>query len=235
MEFERWYTTIPPVTRTFLTAAVVTSLAVTYEFVNPLDLYLNWALILEKQQWWRLITCFVFFDRLGVNLFFNLHFLYITSRRLEEHFFGVPGGYCLMLLLGAGALTTCASWVDMPFMSYPFTMMVLYIWSRRYPEENVQLYWLFTVSATYFPYVMIGLSYAFGNFGTTRLDAVGMLVGHVLWYLADIFPLIAGFSPLHAPAAFLAMFAAGPREAGLRAQEPQQPAAVVGNDLQPRG
>ena len=74
------YRSIPVVTRVYLTLACLTSGAVTFEFVTPLNLYLNYRLIWQKYQIWRLLTNFLFFDRITIHLFFHMHFLYAPSR-----------------------------------------------------------------------------------------------------------------------------------------------------------
>lgn len=77
--FEAWYKSIPVITRTYLTLAAITSAAVTFELLSPLNLYLNFFLAFKKMELWRLITNFVFLDKFGINFIFHVYFLYVKK------------------------------------------------------------------------------------------------------------------------------------------------------------
>lgn len=106
--FEQWYAEIPIVTRTFLTLSTITALAVTFDLLSPLSLYLNYGLVFGEGQVWRLGTSFLFFDRISVNFVFHVYFLYFYCRRLEEHsFHGRGADFLYMMLLGATSMLVC--------------------------------------------------------------------------------------------------------------------------------
>lgn len=209
MDIEQWYFGIPLVTRVFLTLSVAVSIAVSYDVVTPLNLIYSPTLVFQEKQYWRLITSLVFFDKMSISCFFHLHFLYMFSRRLEEHFYlGNSLQYLYTLVRGAAALMALSSFVHMPFPSGPLVMMILYLWSRRYPDEQMSLYFVFTVNAPYLPLMMLAISYAMSGESIHHLyvDLAGMLVGHVLWYFSDVFPKIAGFDPMVLPKFIRGMF-----------------------------
>ena len=70
------YLEMPPVTRAYTTACVITTLAVQLEVVSPFQLYYNPVLITRNYQLWRLVTTFLFFGTFGFNFFFNMIFTY---------------------------------------------------------------------------------------------------------------------------------------------------------------
>eukprot|EP00659_Diplonema_papillatum_P004495 gene4495-6965_t len=180
------YFSIPVVTRIWLTLAFLTAGAVTFEFLNPLSLYLNFKLIREGEVW-RLVTCFLYFDPFSVHLFFHLHFLHFNSRRLEEHFYHRrTSRYLYMLLFGAVILLALAAVLDLPFLSHSLVLMVLYVWSRRNPDEHLSIYGLVTLSAPYLAYLLVGLDFVFGSLPMT--DIIGITAGHIFWYIEDILP-----------------------------------------------
>lgn len=59
--------------------------------------------------------------------------------------------------------------------------MVLYIWSRLNPHQNLRIYGLFTFSAPYLAYVLMGITWLMG--GSILVDLVGILVGHLYFWL----------------------------------------------------
>eukprot|EP00992_Anisonema_acinus_P016000 TRINITY_DN9978_c0_g1_i1.p1 TRINITY_DN9978_c0_g1~~TRINITY_DN9978_c0_g1_i1.p1 ORF type:complete len:210 (-),score=24.32 TRINITY_DN9978_c0_g1_i1:140-769(-) len=191
VEVENWYKSIPVVTRVYLTLACLTSGAVTFEFVTPLNLYLNYRLVYEKFQIWRLLTNFLFFDRITIYLFFHLHFLYSYCRRLEEHYYHRrTGDFLCMLLFGVISMLFIAGCVyDIVFLSHSLVVMVVYIWSRPYLAG-----------------VMLGFSLMFGGVPAAAVDMIGIVVGHVFWYLADIFPRITNIELLKTPSFVSALF-----------------------------
>ncbi|PZC78392.1 hypothetical protein B5X24_HaOG202215 [Helicoverpa armigera] len=95
------YMLIPPVTRAYTTACVVTTLAVQLDLVSPFQLYFNPNLILRRYQLWRLVSTFLFFGNLGFNFFFNMIFTYRYCRMLEEGSFrGRTADFVVMFVFG---------------------------------------------------------------------------------------------------------------------------------------
>lgn len=114
------YANMPPVTRAYTTACVITTLAVVrkhslifsasnidvhffqqLELASPFQLYFNPILIIKQGQVWRLITTFLFFGTFGFNFFFNMVFTYKYCRMLEEGSFrGRTADFVMMFLFG---------------------------------------------------------------------------------------------------------------------------------------
>jgi Derlin-2/3 len=210
MEIEHWFGSIPVVTRVYLTLCCAAAIAVTYDVVSPLDLYFSKDLTFRRGQWWRLLSCFCFFDQLSVNFFFHMHFIYMFSRKLEEHFYLGRWAEYLYFLVRAQAILLCvANIVDLPFLSACMGELILYVWSRRYPDEQLSLYGLVVIPAPYLPFAMMALTYSIGGASGLVVDCAGILVGHVLWYFSDVFPKIAGFDPMKPPKALMALLRLG--------------------------
>ena len=181
-EIEQAYFAIPVVTRIYLTLAVLMAGAVTFEFLSPLSLYLNFNLV-RKGQVWRLATSFLYFDTFSVHFFFHMHFLYFYSRRLEEHYYHRrTARFIFMLLFGAAFLLVPAAMCDLPFLSHSLVIMILYVWSRRNPDEHLSIYGLVTVSVPYLAYLLIALEMLFGS--PPLSDLLGLAAGHCFWYVA---------------------------------------------------
>jgi len=103
-------------------------------------------------------------------------------------------------------LTISACVYDIVFLSHSLVVMVVYIWSRRNPEEHLNLLGLFTIPAPYLAYVMLGFSVMFGGVAAAAVDIIGIVVGHVYWFLADIVPKIIGRDVLKTPGFVSALF-----------------------------
>ncbi|KAI9019858.1 Der1-like family-domain-containing protein [Hyaloraphidium curvatum] len=193
---EAWYFETPVGTRVYLTAVFLTTLACQLDLVSPFHLYFNWDLIWKGGQYWRLVTSFLYFGNFSVDFLFHMFFLVRYSRALEEGSFrGRTADFVWMLLLAASAIIIITPFLPasapLPFLSSPLTFHLVYLWSRRNPHVRMNFLGLFTFSAPYLPYVLVGFSLLLNNVWPTG-DLMGIAVGHVYYYLEDVWPRVRG-------------------------------------------
>lgn len=185
------YMQIPVVTRAYMTASIITTLAVHLDLVSPFQLYFNPNLIIREKQIWRLITTFLFFGLIGFNFLFNVIFTYKYCRMLEEGSFrGRTADFVMMFIFGGTCMIIFAFFVNLLFLSHAFTIMLVYVWSRRNPFIRMNFFGLLNFQAPYLPWVLLGFSVLLGN--TIWVDFVGMAVGHMYYFAVDVFPLQTG-------------------------------------------
>jgi len=177
---------IPIVTRIYTTACVCTTLAVHLDLVSPFQLYFNPTLILQGQVW-RLITTFLFFGTIGFSFLFNMIFTYRYCRMLEEGSFrGKTADFIVMFLFGGIFMIMFAFFINLLFLGQAFTIMLVYVWSRRNPFLRMNFFGLLNFQAPYLPWVLLAFSVILGN--AIWIDLVGMGAGHIYWFLEDVFP-----------------------------------------------
>lgn len=88
--------------------------------------------------------------------------------------------------------------VNLLFLGQAFTIMLVYVWSRRNPFTRMNFFGLLNFMAPYLPWVLLGFSVILGN--TIGVDLMGMAVGHIYYFLEDVFPLQnGGFRILKTP------------------------------------
>jgi len=178
---------IPVVTRVYTTACILTTAAVQLDVVNPFQLYFNPLLIFKNYQVWRLVTNFLFFGTFGFNFLFNMIFTYRYCRMLEEGSFrGRPADFIIMFLFGGTLMTIIAVFVNLVFLGQAFTIMLVYIWSRRNPYVRMSFFGLMNFEAPYLPWVLLGFSLLLGN--SIVVDLMGIAAGHLYYVLEDVFP-----------------------------------------------
>ena len=138
-------------------------------------------------QLWRLITCFCFYGGIGFNFFFNLLFTYRYCRHLEEGSFrGRAADFLLMFLFGGTLMIIMALFVNIVFLGSALTIMLVYVWSRRNPFVRMNFFGLLNFQAPYLPWVLLAFSLLLGN--SIIVDLMGIVVGHIYYFLEDIFP-----------------------------------------------
>jgi Derlin-2/3 len=197
--FRQEYMHMPVVTRAYTTACVITTLVVQLDLVSPFQLYFNPILITKQYQLWRLITTFLFFGTIGFNFFFNIIFTYRYCRMLEEGSFrGRTADFVMMFIFGGVCMIIFAFFVNLLFLGHAFTIMLVYVWSRRNPLIRMNFFGLLNFQAPYLPWVLLAFSVLLGN--AVWVDLIGMAVGHMYYFAEDVFPQqIGGFRILKTP------------------------------------
>ncbi|XP_026177977.1 derlin-2-like [Mastacembelus armatus] len=187
LSFTQEYFQIPVVTRVYTTACVLTTAAVQLEVITPFQLYFNPDLIIRRYQIWRLVTSFLFFGSLGFSFVFNIIFLYRYCRMLEEGSFrGRTADFVFMFLFGGIVMTLFALFANVLFLGQAFIVMLVYVWSRRHPLIRMNFFGLLNFQASFLPWVLMGFSLLIGN--SVVVDLLGIGVGHVYYFLEDVFP-----------------------------------------------
>jgi len=185
--FLQEYMQMPLITRAYTTACVLTTIAVQLDIVSPFQLYFNPTLIFQHYQVWRLITTFLFFGTIGFNFLFNMIFTYRYCRMLEEGSFrGRTADFFFMFLFGGALMIIMALFLNLPFLGQAFTIMLVYVWSRRNPVIRMNFFGLLNFHAPYLPWVLLSFSLLLNN--SIMVDLMGIAVGHIYYFLEDVFP-----------------------------------------------
>eukprot|EP00887_Chlorella_sp_A99_P005582 scaffold1.g5582.t1 len=206
MDVAEWYKQLPPITRGYVTLCVLTTAACALEVITPFHIYFNSRLILQKREFWRVLTNFFYFGNLGLDFFFHMFFLVRYSKSLEEGSFrNRTADFLWMLLFGAGLLVAVAPFVNIQFLGSSLSFMMVYVWGRRHQYVNLSFLGIFTFTAPYLPWVLLGFSTMLGS--SPLVDALGMAAGHAYYFLEDVYPrMVLGRRPLRTPAIVCALF-----------------------------
>lgn len=197
---EEWFKTLPVVTKVYFVLAVGTTALVSFGMLDPFILYLDFKLVFERFQIWRLFTNFIFFGKFGMPWVFQMFILVRYFKMLEEQYFpGVRGTaeFITLCTFGASVMITIAYfWQGLLFLGPGLVFMCLYVWSRKDPMRQVS-FWGFTFKAWHFPFVLMIFSVIIGS--SPILDVVGILVGHMYHFLVDKVPREYGHTLLKTP------------------------------------
>jgi len=116
----------------------------------------------------------------------------------EGSFRGRTSDYIFMFIFGAFLMTIIGLYVNLVFLGQAFTIMLVYVWSRRNPYIRLSFFGMITFRAPYLPWVLIGFSLLLGN--PVMVDVIGVTCGHVYYFLEDVFPeQEGGFKILQTP------------------------------------
>ncbi|KAK7690034.1 hypothetical protein QCA50_006679 [Cerrena zonata] len=185
---EAWVGQIPPITRAWLALSVLTSVAVQCQLVTPLQLYFSHKSAFDNFQLWRAFTTFFYFGSLSLDFVFHMFFFMRYSRLLEESSFANrKADYFWLLFQSAILLLIISPLVNLPFLSSPLAFVPIYLWSRRHPSTPISLFGLITITAPYLPLALVGLAWVLnGTWRAAAGDLVGCAVGHLGWFIRDV-------------------------------------------------
>ena len=98
-------------------------------------------------------------------------------------------------------MASCLNFTYLYILGQAFTIMLVYVWARRNPMVRMNFFGLLTFQAPYLPWVLLGFSLLLGN--SVSVDLLGMAVGHIYYFLEDVFPNQPGGKRLLQTPAFL--------------------------------
>jgi len=190
-----WYASLPTVSKFWFTACALTTVGYHANVVRVDALHCAWPLIIDKFQVWRLATNFVFLGKFSMSFAIRLMMLINYAVPLEKTHFGDArtGDFMMFLLFGAATLTPLhflSPTFAQPFYGDSLIFMCLYLWSRENPQARVSIMGIVRTPAFYFPWAMLALTAVMG--GDPVPDFLGIIAGHLYYFLATLYPLHSG-------------------------------------------
>ncbi|OMO98210.1 hypothetical protein COLO4_14061 [Corchorus olitorius] len=142
---------------------------------------------------WRLITNFFFLG--PFSPFFAIRLIMIARYGvlLERGPFDKrTADFVWMLIFGALSLLVMSAvpFLWTPFMAGSLVFMIVYVWSREFPNAKISIYGLVTLKGFYLPWALLALDLIFG--GRLMPDIIGMVAGHLYYFLTVLHPLAGG-------------------------------------------
>ncbi|KAL1825433.1 hypothetical protein DCAR_0313606 [Daucus carota subsp. sativus] len=195
-----WYNSLPPISKAYGTLCLATTIAVQIGVLAPGFIALAYEYVFYRFQVWRLFTNFFFLGGFSINFGIRLLMLARYGVQLENGPFQRRTADFLWMMI-FGALTLLALSAIPGFQSYflgiSLVFMLLYVWSREFPTGNINIYGLVTLKAFYLPWAMLAMDVIFGS--PLVPDLLGILAGHLYYFLTVLHPLAGGKTMLQTP------------------------------------
>ncbi|XP_058732223.1 derlin-1 [Vicia villosa] len=197
-----FYKSLPPITKAYGTACFVATVAYELGLYKPQYIALIFGQVFYRFQVWRLVTNFFFLGGFSISFAFHLLMLIRYGMQLEKGpFERRTADFLWMMIFGAFALLVL-SVIVIPFFRSAFlgvslVFMLLYVWSREFPNAVVSFYGLVSLKAFYLPWTMLALDVLFGS--SIMPDLLGIIAGHLFYFLTVLHPLAGGKNILKTP------------------------------------
>jgi len=205
---EEWFKNLTPIAKIWLCAAVITTVGVSFGFIDLSLIYLDYYLVFKKLQIWRLITNFLFFGKFSFSFIIQMFILVQYTKFLEEtEYRGSRGMAELIFAILFGMIGLLGlNWIlglNIPFLASSLSFIILYIWSRKNPYQPVN-FWGFQFHAWYLPFVFAIFQLLIGQ--SPVLDIMGIVIGHLYHFLNDIVPRVYGKEIIRCPQFLIDLF-----------------------------
>jgi Derlin-2/3 len=197
-----WFFEVPIVTRVWTCSILAASILEQCNLVSQMQLVYNYRKVVEQHEYWRLMTTFIYFGPLNLNLIFYIFFVSRYSRMLESSFYrNKTAEYAWILVLVCSSLLLVASFLgNLPLLGPYLSSSIIYVWARRNPDVQLSFLGLFVFSAPYLPWVLSFLSVVVQKNTQIKGQLLGIIVGHFVFFFEDIYPTISnGKRPLTPP------------------------------------
>lgn len=141
---------------------------------------------LLKTQYWRILTPFLYFGPLNLDLLFHVFFQQRYSRLLEESSGRSPAHFAWLLLYASSVLLLLSPLLSIPFLGSALSSTLVYIWSRRNPDTRLSFLGLLVFTAPYLPWVLMAFSLVLHGI-VPKDEIAGVVVGHGMAHAQHLF------------------------------------------------
>ena len=181
----------PKITKILVLSSFGISILVWSGLVNTLDIYLNFYLIIHKYEIWRILTTFLYFGEFNLNLVLHMFIFFRDSKILEKKIFhGNSADYLYFILFCMIFLLILSPITKSLFLSTSLNFAMMYYWGRKSKMTNVEFMGVFTFRAPYLSIFYLMISFLLGY--EYKELIIGIIVGHVYFFLKEILPRIKG-------------------------------------------
>jgi len=173
----------PPLSTVWVGGAVLLSLLEKFGFVSEYQMAFSVRSILERQQYWRLITTFMYFGPFDINLLFKFLFYVRFTFMLELDAYSAKkrAEHIWLVFVSSLSILLISLLVPMRFLSEPLSFVLMYIWCRRNRHLRVGFFGLVMFNAPYLLFVDLGIM-MMRNTKEAIPIAIGIAVGHICSY-----------------------------------------------------
>ncbi|XP_042517508.1 derlin-1 [Macadamia integrifolia] len=195
-----FYNSLPPITKAYGTLCMLATTAYQLGIYNPANIALVYPLVFSRFQLWRLFTNFFFLGNFSINFGIRLLMIIRYGVQLENGPFERRTADFLWMMVFGGLSLLVLSAIPLlwsPFLGISLVFMLLYVWSREFPNAQISIYGLVTLKAFYLPWAMLALDVIFGSPLTP--DLLGIIAGHLYYFLTVLHPLSGGRNILKTP------------------------------------
>lgn len=188
-----WFNSLPPVSKTWGAALFATACGAQLGVLPVKLIYLDFGLVFQKFQVWRLLTNVFFAGGFSMRFAMSLLMIARYGVQLETNTFtGRTADFLYMIIVNTCTLLLIALCIPFKvfFLSEPLLTSLIYLWSRENANANVNFMGVLSMPAFYLPWAYLFMDLLFGASLVEPL--AGIVAGHVYFFLSSVYPTTMG-------------------------------------------
>lgn len=190
-----------PVTKLYAFSAVTLSVLCSLKVLEINDVFYHPLVVKMNGEWYRLFTGLIFYGDFNVQSLVSLiSFSKIASDIESVAFAGNSADFIIFLLFGAISNWIIASFTNQIIFSTILRSMVFYYYSKSFKDQTMRIQGLpFDIKGSFAPFIITALSLYEGGPKNVIFDVLGIVVGHIYYFIHDVMQVRYGTSLLQAP------------------------------------
>ncbi|CAG8508729.1 4276_t:CDS:2 [Funneliformis caledonium] len=199
-ELVAFYKEIPICTRFLFTSYLVITVLGNIGPISPYYFFFLPEYTFGHFQIWRLFTSFFFYS-FNFNGAIQLYFLYRYSKEVEtEKFLGITADYVFFLLFEALTILIIGGMIKgLVLFNQSLVMAIIYIWAQLFKDAIVTFMFGLRFKGVYLPFVLLAFEALQMGGGLPWASIIGIITGHIYYYLKEIYPASGGTRFLNTP------------------------------------
>lgn len=172
-----------------------------FEIVDVYDIFFSFSIAKKNNEWYRVLTANLFFggfklQTISMMFAFGQFSSMVESSIMSNH----PFDFIIMILFGMSMNILSSPLTNDMLFGPTLTAFMFYYWSKHYSDQSMNVMGLpINVKAIYVPFIYLLLALYEGGIRNAMAEIVGLLIGHLYYYLHDILDLRFGIKVLRTP------------------------------------
>jgi Derlin-2/3 len=204
---------VPALTRTWGLLIWAAGACVRFRWSPARFLFFDARVLFRGRQLWRLLTCPFCMWEIGMGLVFHVVTTFYFIGRLESRHYKDRKSQMVFTFLVIEVFTVALSaiWESADIAS-SMAFAFVWIYSKLYSTEQAHFFFFANLPMQYFPLAMVALMLYYGQ--SLRSTILGLIVGHIVFYLLFVLPVIINRPILKTPRILKRLFSEiAPRQA----------------------
>jgi hypothetical protein len=217
---------IPPFTKVWAGAILLLGLLASTDVVNPVFLIWSFERVVKYRELWRILTGPFFLGKLDLQLVINMFWSFNFIKNMEQRMFSQRlATLVFIFVLVAFCVLVLSSILGSSGVGGSVLQGLTFIYSKLFSTEQVNFMMFLTIPVQWLPFATLALHFIAG--GGIIPSVIGILSGHLVFYVLFILPVIRKKEILKTPAFLTRLLDgpapdAGPQQNADRGQDPRR-------------
>ena len=178
-------------TKILFTGTLGMTLCQTLGVLSPHSMAADMGSVWRRFELQRLFLSFLYAGGFSFNFAMHLYMLYDFCKKYEANPFNTGAGgnsadFLWMVIFGMVVIHALNYLVELHFLAEPLLYMIIYVWSRREPDQPIKMFGVGPFKSVYLPWVYMAIRVVMGGSPLSILLGIG--AGHFFYFFYEVMP-----------------------------------------------